>query len=212
MKRQESDGMKQSKIDSFFLELDHEFRKPAEVIITGAACAALMGYVRPSADIDFEIRLKKSGSRDQDQALFARAVGQSSKKTALAANYSEDISHWSMIDYLDYRKKAKPYKTFGRLRVKLMAPEHWTIGKMGRFLALDILDMRKVIQRKRLKPDALIKTWARAFRLSPLSLAKGQFRDHVIYFLQNYGKAVWGRAFDSEAAIHNFYKFAHIKL
>ena len=204
--------MKRSKIDSFFLELDHEFRKPAEVIITGAACAALMGYVRPSADIDFEIRLKKSSHLSQDKTLLERAVEQSSKKTALATNYSEDISHWSMIDYLDYRKKAKPYKTFGRLRVKLMAPEHWTIGKMGRFLALDILDMTKVIQKKRLKPEALIKIWARAFRLSPLSLAKGQFRDHVLYFLRHYGKAVWGKTFDSEAAIHNFHKFAHIRL
>ena len=50
------DGMKGSKIDFFFSELDREFRKPAEVIVTGAACAALMGYVRPSADIDFEIQ------------------------------------------------------------------------------------------------------------------------------------------------------------
>jgi len=204
--------VKQSKIDFFFSELDREFQKPAEVIITGAACAALMGYVRPSADIDFEIRLKKSSHSSQDKALLERAVEQSSKKTALATNYSEDISHWSMINYLDYRKKAKPYKTFGRLRVKLMAPEHWTIGKMGRFLALDILDMRKVIQKMRLQSDALIKTWARAFRLSPLSLAKGQFRDHVLYFLRNYGKFVWGRTFDSEEAIGHFYKSAHIEL
>jgi len=204
--------VKQSKIDFFFSELDREFRKPAEVIITGAACAALMGYVRPSADIDFEIRLKKSSHSAQDKALLEHAVAQSSKKTALATNYSEDISHWSMIDYLDYRKKAKPYKTFGRLRVKLMAPEHWTIGKMGRFLALDILDMTKVIKKKRLKPDALIKTWAKAFRLSLLSLAKGKFRDHVLYFLRNYGKAVWGRTFDSEEAINHFYKSAHIEL
>jgi len=203
--------VKQSKIDFFFSELDREFRKPAEVIITGAACAALMGYVRPSADIDFEIRLKKNNHSVQDKALLERAVEQSSKKTALATNYSEDISHWSMIDYLDYRKKAKPYKTFGYLRVKLMAPEHWTIGKMGRFLALDILDMTKVIQKMRLKPDALIKTWARAFRLSPLSLAKGQFRDHVLYFLRNYGKAVWGREFGIEKAIDSFCHYAQIQ-
>ena len=204
--------MKQSKIDFFFSELDHEFRKPSEVIITGAACAALMGYVRPSADIDFEIRLKKSSHSVQDKALLERAVEQSSKKTALATNYSEDISHWSMINYLDYRKKAKSYKTFGHLRVKLMAPEHWTIGKMGRFLELDILDMRKVIQKMRLQPDALIKTWARAFRLSPLSLAKGQFRDHVLYFLRNYGKAVWGKNYDSNLAVQNFYRYAKILL
>ncbi len=204
--------MKQSKIDFFFSELDHEFRKPAEVIITGAACAALMGYVRPSADIDFEIRLKKTNHISRDKVMLERAVERSSKKTALATNYSEDISHWSMIDYLDYRKKAKPYKIFGRLRVKLMAPEHWTIGKMGRFLQLDILDMTKVIQKKRLKPDVLIKIWARAFRLSPLSLAKGQFRNHVLYFLQNYGKAIWGRGFETQKAIHHFHKSAGIQL
>ena len=191
-------------LDLFFETLDESLQSRAEVILTGAQAAAWMGHLRPSLDVDFEIRLKGRRKGSRDSARVEAAVNRASTKTGLAANYSQDISHWSMIDFLDYRKKARLYKTIGRVTVKVLSPEHWTIGKMGRFLEIDIRDLLKVIRKQKLKPNRLTALWARAFRRSPLSLEKGHFRDHVFYFLKKYGKKLWGRGFNLEQALQDF--------
>jgi hypothetical protein len=134
-----------------------------------------------------------------------------SSKLGIAANYSDDISRWSMIDYLDYRKKSQPYKKIGQLSVRLLAPEYWTIGKMARFMEIDIDDAVKVIKRKQLRTQSLISLWARALRASPLSLAKGQFRRNIETFLSRNGKKLWGKSFDPEKAIADFIKSAGLK-
>ncbi len=170
-----------------------------------AAAGALYGNVRPSLDLDFEIQLR---GKKPARGKIDSAIKNASSHAGLAVNYSEDIGHWSMIEYLDYRKKAVSYKRIGKLNVKLMAPEYWTIGKMTRFLAVDIVDLVKVIKKKRLKSGALIKLWGRALRKSRLSEASGRFRDHVLYFLKHYGKRVWGRDFDPEQSILSFKRSA----
>ena len=191
-------------LDLFFETFDESLQSPAEVILTGAQAAALMGHLRPSLDVDFEIRLKGRGKGPQNSARVEAAVNRASTATGLAANYSQDISHWSMIDFLDYRKKARLYKTIGRVTVKFLSPEHWTIGKLGRFLEIDIRDLLKVIQKQKLGPNRLTALWARAFRRSPLSLEKGRFRDHVFYFLKKYGKKLWGRGFNLGQTLQDF--------
>jgi hypothetical protein len=198
--------MRKNVIDTFFRELDRALGKRASVIVTGAAAGNLYGNVRASADIDFEIRIQRRKQRDEQS--IQDLIGEASAKAGVVANYSDDIAHWSMIDYLDYRKTSKRYKTIGRLDVRLMAPEYWTIGKMTRLMKLDIDDMVKVIKKQRLPANRLVALWARALTASPLSLAKGRFRANVEFFLRGYGNKVWGKQFDAEAAIKNFRKRA----
>ena len=201
--------MKKKVLHRFFLELDRELARPAEIILTGAAAGSLMGNIRPSLDIDFEIRTKgRMGSREK--ASLQQAVNKVSSKMRMAANYSEDISRWSMINYLDYRKTALPYKTIGRLRLKLIAPAHWTIGKMTRFLEIDIRDMIKIIKKKKLGSQSLLRLWGRALASSPLSLASGRFRDNVIYFIEKYGKVVWGKKLNVKKATSLFKRAAKL--
>ncbi len=188
-------------IDRFFTTLDGELNQPAEILLTGAAAGSLFGHIRPSLDVDFEIRIK---GKKRHAELVRRAIQKASARAGIAANYSEDIGHWSMISYLDYRKHTLPYKKLGRLEIKLIAPEYWTIGKMARFLELDIRDLVKIIRKRKLSALRLAQLWGRALRASPLSLASGQFRDHIVCFFNRYGKTAWGKEFDSHRAISLF--------
>lgn len=196
-------------IERFFVELDRELARPAGIILTGAACGVLYGNIRPSLDIDFEIRFKGKKTSGRP-GLLRRAVEKASAAAGLAANYSEDIGHWSMISFLDYRRHTLPFKKIGALEIGLMAPEYWTIGKMGRFLELDIRDMVKIIQKKKLPAPRLAKLWGKALARSPLSLASGQFRDHVIYFFNRHGKLAWGKGFQADRTMALFKKTAGI--
>jgi len=196
--------MKQKQIDTFFKVLDHEMGWACEVILVGASAASLMGHIRPSLDIDFEIRLKRAASPRHKKQLVI-AIDLAAKSTGVAVNYSENINGWSMVNYLDYRRTAVPYKKIGKLNVKLIAPEYWTIGKMARFLQLDIQDMTKIIRKKKLPARRLILLWARAVRSSDLSLELGQFSDHVEQFLSDYARKLWGRDTDPKKLISEFY-------
>jgi hypothetical protein len=205
--------MRKNIVDIFFFELDRRLSRSAHVLLTGAAAGALYGNVRQSADIDFEIRLrakrgKGDGNRDE---ILQELIREISSRLGIAANYSDDIGRWSMIDYLDYRKTSILYKRIGKIDIHLMSPEHWTIGKMTRFLAIDVKDMIQVIRKKRLRPGRLGRLWARAFRASRLSLTKGQFRRNVEAFLSIYGKKLWGATFDGQKAVGDFRKLAGLK-
>ena len=197
--------MTEKTICQFFKELDRRLSAKADVILVGAGAGSLMGHVRPSLDIDFEIRLKKSVARTVRRKLDA-TIRETASVVGVAVNYSEDISHWSMVSYLDYRKTAMPYRRFGKIQVKLIAPEYWTIGKMTRFLELDIRDMIHIIRKKRLKPAPLTRLWARALRTSQLSLELGQFKEHVVHFLKTFGKKLWGPRFDTKKYSSPFIK------
>lgn len=203
--------MKKALIHRFFKELDQELGRPAEVILTGAAAGSLLGVVRPSMDIDFQIKVRW-GRKRPELSEVREAIQRAAEKTGVAVNYSEDIGHWSMINFLNYSQTALSYGRIGQLRIQIMGPKHWTIGKMGRFLELDIRDILRVIQRRKLKSDRLISLWGRALRSSPLSLELGTFRRNVIYFIERYGKKAWGRTFARDRAIRLFKKSAGIPI
>lgn len=202
--------MQKNIVDLFFIELDRRLSSPASVILTGAAAGSIYGNVRHSVDIDFEIRLKRNRDQSQDE-IFQGWISEVSSKLGIAANYSDDISHWSMINYLNYRKSSMPYKKIGQIDIRLMAPEYWTIGKMTRFLEIDVKDIVKVIKKKRLRARRLVSLWARALRASPLSLTKGQFSRNVEDFLNRHGKKLWGKTFDKQKAINDFRRLAGLK-
>lgn len=203
--------MRKNIIDLFFIELDRGLSTPTRVILTGAAAGAIYGNVRQSVDIDFEIRFKRKGRKGDRDEILQDLIREISSKLGIAANYSDDISHWSMIDYLNYRKSSVRYKQIGQIEIRLMAPEYWTIGKMTRFLEIDVNDIIKVIKKKRLRTERLVSLWARALRASPLSLTKGQFSRNVESFLNTHGKKLWGTAFDKQKAINDFRRWAGLK-
>ena len=202
--------MKKKQIDLFFQELNSELGINAEIILLGASAGSLMGHIRPSVDIDFEIRAKRA-SRAAAKERIRQGVLNVSHKLGVAVNFSDNVAHWSMIDYLDYRRTATPYKKIGHLNVKLIAPEYWTIGKMTRFLELDIRDIIKIIKIKKIPHLKLVQLWARALKASDLSLELGQFRQHVEFFLKKYGHRVWGQRFDAEKAVNLFQKLAGLE-
>jgi hypothetical protein len=199
--------MKRHQIDRFFQILDRELDQAADVILVGASAGSLMGHVRPSLDIDFEIRIKGKGSKSGEvrRRLQAAAL-KASALAGVAVNYSENVGGWSRLNYLDYRKTAVPYKRIGKLEIKLIAPEYWTIGKMARFLDIDVNDMIKIIRRKKLKPERLLLIWAKSIRSSDLCLELGNFRNNVLHFLKRYGPGIWGRQFDFKKKEERFKK------
>lgn len=195
--------MKPELIDEFLEILNRELDMRAEIILIGASAASLMGHVRPSLDIDFEIRPKSKTSKTYKKKM-AQAIQKAQEQLKIAVDYSENINGWSMVNYLDYRKTAIPYKNIGKLDVKLIAPEYWTIGKMARFLELDVQDMIKIIRSKKLNPDRLKLIWLKAIEASDLSLELGHFKDHVIFFIKRHGRKLWGKDFDADAWIQSF--------
>lgn len=203
--------MRRRTIDAFFRELSRQLDRPARVILTGAACGSLMGHIRPSLDVDFEIRIAGAGKKPSDPERLTKAVQSASRLTGLAAQYAADISRWSMIDYLDYRKTAVPYKTIGRIEIRLIEPAYWTIGKMARFLTSDIADMRKIIRSKRIPPDRLIRIWARALKSSDPCLESRLFRDHVQAFLAQNSRRLWGPKSPADQNIARFRRLAGIR-
>ena len=184
--------MRKRQIDFFFRELDKALGLKAEIILLGASAGSLMGHIRPSFDIDFEIRGSGAGV---NKARIQNAILETAQKAGVAVNYSENVDHWSMVSYLDYRKTAQPYKRFGKLNVKLIAPSYWTIGKISRYYALDARDVAAIVRKKKLKPGTLVRLWRKALEQSDLSLELGQFKKHAAHFLKTYGKRLWGRSF-----------------
>ncbi len=183
--------MRKRQIDFFFRELDRALGRAAEIILLGASAGSLMGHIRPSLDIDFEIRLRGPARRTE----VADRILATARKAAVAVNFSEDVSHWSMVSYLDYRRTARPYKKFGKLNVKLIAPAYWTLGKIARYHALDIRDVAAIIRKQKLQPAPLVRLWKRALASSELSLELGQFREHAVHFLKTRGPRLWGKTF-----------------
>lgn len=191
----EKDIMRKRQIDFFFLELSKALSFRADIILLGASAGSLMGHIRPSLDIDFEIRMK---GKNKDKSGLEEKILKTAEKAGVAVNFSEDVSHWSMVSYLDYRRTARPYKKFGKLNVKLIAPEYWTIGKMARYLALDARDVAAIIKKQGIKPGPLVGLWRRALDSSGLCLELGQFKKHAAHFLKSHGRKLWGKGFDLE--------------
>lgn len=194
--------MSPKQIERFFKTLAQEFSEPATVILTGAAAGSLLGHVRPSMDIDFAM----TPSRPSEAAWkrIEAAITRTERLTGIRAQYAEEIDRWSSISLLDYRRHTRPYRVFGTLRVQVLDPAYWSIGKLGRSLGLDRKDLAAVLRRQRVPVSRLLQIWARAIRQSPRSVALTQFRDQVEGFLRLDGKHVWGTRFDPAKAIARF--------
>ena len=197
-------------IDRFFTMLAREFGQSATVIVTGAAAGSLLGHIRPSQDIDFGVTL--AGRSPKAWEAFQAAVDRAVRETGIAVNYAEDIDRWSAITLLDWRRHTLAHRRFGRLTVRVLDPVYWSIGKLGRYFELDIDDAVSVLRDRHIPAARLIPVWAKALRKSPRSTAISQFRAQVEHFLRTYGRTIWGRRFDPEAAVRQFHRAAGLNL
>ncbi len=200
--------MNRTQIDGFFRVLADQWGEKAVVLLTGAAAAAIWGHVRPSVDIDFAVRVRKRGRKDWEK--LEDAMGRTVRLTGIQANYAEDIDRWGLITLLDYRRHTHPYRRFGPVEVRLLDPTYWSIGKMTRYLDPDVRDMVQVFRRQRVPAGRLARLWGKALRRSPRSTALAQFRRQVEHFVRSHGRAIWGRRFDAERVLRQFYKEAGI--
>lgn len=202
--------MNPRQIHHFFATLAAELRLPARVYLTGAAAGAIFGRVRPSADIDFGLRL--ASRRPGAWADVERAVNRTSALTGIAASVAEDIDRWGMITLLDYRRKSRAHRRFGGLEVRLLDPVTWSIGKLTRLLEADVEDVVSVFRRQRVDAEAAARTWGHALRASPASTAQFSFRRNVEAFLEQQGPRIWGRRFAPPKHIRLFHRAARIPI
>ena len=202
--------MNPKEIERFFKGIARDFPENATVYLTGAAAGALMGGVRPSMDVDFWVELKGAGAKRWER--LAAAIEKNKALTGLGSNYDEDIDRWGMITLMDYRKHAKLFKQYGKLKVKILEPAYWSIGKMTRYLQPDIADMEMVFRKRKVPAALLTSIWGKALKSSPRSASLLSFRKQVEDFLVHYGPRIWGKTFDTSAAIKNFYQTAGLKL
>jgi hypothetical protein len=193
-------------IDKFFRTLSRQLQQPVQVIVTGAAAGALMGRVRPSVDIDFAISLIRAGGGTW--VALEAAIQETVKRTGIQANYAADIDRWGQITLMDYRRRTLPYRTFGKLEVRILEPAYWAIGKLSRYLDPDVQDLIAVFKRQRPVPARLVSVWGAALKASVRSTAQGHFRRQVEHFLRTYGRRIWGAEFDVEATVRRFQKAA----
>lgn len=198
------------RIERFFRTLDREFGRPATIVLTGAAAGSLLGRIRPSQDIDFSVALA-SRSPEVWEA-FQAAVERAVRETGIQANYAEDIDRWSAITLLDYRRHTVRWRRIGQVTVRVLDPVYWSIGKVGRYLELDVEDLVAVLRRTRTPLARLLAVWARALRASPRSTAVTQFRRQAEHFLRSYGRTVWGRRFDADGAVRRFHQAAGVRV
>ena len=175
------------KIHAFFRIVDSELREPAHVILTGAAAGLFWGQRRASEDVDFQ--LKQLG--DFDWERVDQAIRKACSKTGLKANYSSDIDRWGMISLLDYEKHAKVYREFGSLKLLLMDPVYWSIGKITRYLEADRADVAAVFKKIQPPLEHVKAIWKRALDESPKSEVLFRFKRNAKNFLEEYGKDIW---------------------
>ena len=204
--------MNSGEILRYFKIVSRHFDEPSEVILTGAACGSFYGRIRASMDVDFAIRFKTTSAATKEKLWFEfkEATRKATIRTGMAAQYAEDIDRWSMISFLDYRKKARPFRHFGKIEIRLMDPVHWSIGKFMRYLSLDTRDLIQVLKRTKTAWEPEVRTLGRALRKSPRSTNSFLFRKHVEHFLTTYGRFVWGKKFNPGKALRQFHRAAGI--
>ena len=200
--------MNPKEIERFFKGIAKDFDEDATVYLTGAAAGALMGGVRPSLDVDFGVELKGANAKRWEQ--LTAAIEKNKVLTGLGSNYDEDIDRWGMITLMDYQKHAPLFKQYGKLKVKVLEPAYWSIGKMTRYLQPDIADMEMVFQKKKVSAALLTGVWGKALKSSPRSDSLLLFRKQVEDFLVHSGPKIWGKTFDAAAEMMNFYRSAGI--
>lgn len=187
--------MKKNNSDLFFEELASKWKAPVKIILIGGAAAQIFGVNRSTVDVDFEVALL-----DKTQAWneFDAVVKDTEKITGIKAEFSDNIDRWSEISFLDYRKHLHHYKDYQKIKVYILEPGYWSIGKISRYWDSDILDMLHVFKKEKTDPVYLAKLWMQALRSSSPSSQLFNVKKNATHFFITYGKEIWGRKFPEE--------------
>lgn len=155
----------------------------------------MLGGVRPTLDVDFEVRFRSAKATWED---FTAAVRGVTANTGIGAQYAESVERWSQLTLLDYRRHTRRVKRFGAIDVQVLEPAYWSIGKMGRYWDQDVQDMLAVFRRHKPDPLALARLWHRAIRRSPKSTQLALARRQALHFFGTFGRKIWGSSFSME--------------
>ncbi|HXV27398.1 MAG TPA: hypothetical protein VD913_00385 [bacterium] len=206
--------MNRREIDRFFRIFSRCYKGSCRILLTGAGAGTVMGRIRATMDLDFAVKLKippkKRKKKEAQWVQFAQCVRETTERTGIAVQYAEDIDRWSSITYLDYEKHTTPYKRFGNVEVRLLAPEYWAIGKLTRYLDPDIRDLTEVLFKNRVPWQRACRLWGKALRGSPKSTACELFRRQIENFLASRGKKIWGHHFKAQKAVAQFHRSANL--
>lgn len=185
-------------IDRFFEDLGRRLDRPVRILLTGGAAGVLQGISRATYDIDFEIRLRRlpEGSRRarDEWERVQKGIEATARATGITPQYDEDIDRWSSIALPV--KRGKLYRRFGKVEVRILDADLWAIGKLTRFLSTDVQDLRVVLSKARVDPQAAVKLWGKALGISPTSSSQATFRKQVETFLNQYAQEIWGTSVD----------------
>jgi hypothetical protein len=194
-------------LDRFLRTLARRLPCPATVVITGGCEAMLLGGARPTGDVDFELRLARrhAGSGPAVEAAVAEAAARAS----VAVQWSTDVDRWSLVSVPSRHRRARRFRTIGRLRVDLLDPACWAVYKLARYLEPDVEDLVAVLRRERVGPRRLARLCGEALRASPRSTALFLFRRQVEAFFRTHGASIWPDI-DGERAVAAFHRAAGI--
>lgn len=193
--------MKNADIDRFFEALSKEVLFPVTITLTGDAVAMLKGGARMTKDLDFQITL--AGTFEQREAVEA-ALLKVSQSTSIPVQYDEAIETWSSIAWPRQRGRSRLYKRYKTVRVYILNPLLWSIGKLARYLKSDEEDLALVFKHEKIPLKKALLAWGNALGQSPMSSMQPLFKHHVIEFLSREGPSLWGKDFDLAQAQATF--------
>lgn len=197
--------MKKKEIDHFFHQLSSKTKIRAQIYLTGGIASLFLGGNRATQDIDFAVLAKKNWEE------ISRSIIEVSQKLAIPVEFTEDISRWGMIGFPEFERDAIFYKNFGSIKVYILDPIIWSVGKMSRYTLDDLQDIEKVFKKNKVTPDKVIKIWAEAFLKSPNSSEKNLFIKKVEDFLKHSGQAIWGKKLPVDQTFNSFLRLVQLK-
>lgn len=199
--------MNRRKIDRFIREIAKQDPGSLRLVITGGIAALLQGGRRPTQDIDFEIAFPTSNSRRKKEAKRIEAILQlASKRSGVTIQYSEDVGRWSSIAIPPRRPRGMKFQVIGKLKIEIMHPLPWSVGKMARALESDLSDIAVVFGNRKIRPGQAVGYWAKALLASPKSSAQHLFSRQVEDFLQTRGPVIKGWKGNAKMWIEKFNK------
>lgn len=195
--------MRPRDVERFFGSLARRWPHRTECILVGGAAAALDGSVRPTRDVDFEVRF--GGARSaEDPDAFASAVHEAERASGVEGQFTEDLSRWSQIGMPAYRGRTREWRKFGPITVRLLDPADYCVSKLRRGASRDFDDLILVARQHRVSWVALASRCAAARRLSPRSTQLEGFVKRVELIFRERGRELWGPRFDPGRAIALF--------
>ncbi len=197
--------MKIKDIERFFTVLDQKIDIPLEVVLTGGAAAVLQGVIRATHDIDFEVDfIHKPKDIPVAWKMVHEAMHFSGQATGITPQYASDIDRWNAIP-LPFKSSLR-IMTIGKIKVRILDPGLWAIGKLTRYIQSDIDDLRIVLKSAKTKPNPMARLWGQALRRSPPSNMQNLFARQVESFFRSYAKEIWGSKTDPSKLIEIFLK------